>query len=609
LEHPSSNAITDFLLGRTDPLPRTCNARVIAEVLTSLAPLHFPSIVFGCVGAVLMGTFFWGKVSPVRAFCWLALVASFSVWAWRRGQSFGQSDVSTSTARRWLEQVTIGVWVGALVWGCAGVLLYVNGSSLDQVVLAAYLGITAVAGVGRFTGYAFGSSCFAIVTVVPFVVMLMAEGTTFSWAATGFMVLVPILVVNYGRITSRAVVESIARKFENLDLVEQLTLEKSVSENARREADEANRAKSRFLAAASHDLRQPMHALGLFVSAVRRHVSAGEGQHLVDRIQASVEATEMLFNALLDISRLDAGVLTPKIKTFALDPMLERLASEYSAYAQEKGLQLRVRSCSQVVKSDPTLLERVIRNYLANALRYTQRGGVLLGCRKRGDSLRIEVWDRGCGIPQDKLDDVFKEFYQLGNPERDRAKGLGLGLAIVRRIGELLDNPVRALSRVGKGSCFSIEVPLAMRSAQEPAVSENVLLDDSVLIGAFVMVIDDEADVREALQVLLKQWGCHALSADSRMEALAKLRQLDRAPDAILSDHRLREGETGSDVIRAIRSEWGDAPAALITGDTAPDRLQEAAASGYQLLHKPLNANSLKATLCGMLAEKLSIEG
>jgi two-component system, sensor histidine kinase len=405
-------------------------------------------------------------------------------------------------------------------------------------------------------------------------------------------------------------VESLTARFANAELVARLQAQMGIAESARAEAEEANRAKSRFLAAASHDLRQPMHALGLFVSALKPHVAGEQGPRILERVESTVRSTEVMFNAMLDVSRLDAGVLVPDVKPFPLAPLLARLAAEYAPRAQAKGLRLRLRAGEHGLISDPTLLERVIRNYLGNAVRYTQRGGLLLGCRRRGTSLSIELWDTGQGIPVDNLDDVYKEFYQVGNPERDRAKGLGLGLAIVKRIAQLLGHPIGIASRVGRGSKFSIAVPLAPASMAQAATSDQAALaDDALLVGACVLVIDDEADAREAIEVLLKQWGCLVLTADCEQSALELLRQQDAPPDAILSDYRLREASTGIGAIQAIGREFGTIPAALITGDTAPDRLKEATASGYELLHKPLNAWRLKSILCGMLGESAQIDG
>jgi two-component system, sensor histidine kinase len=543
-----------------------------------------------------------------RAWLWVGLViiastiASAILYA-----AFRRQNALPHDASRWLKFAAARHFAAGIAWGSSGVLLFVPNSPVYQALLVAFLIAFGSAAMSVTANHPWIYRAWCIPLFIPYIVREVFEGGRMSTLLAVVAGLSLVFLLAMTRNLSKHIVESLTNRFANVELLEQLELQKGGAEQARdqaelerRRAEEASRAKSRFLAAASHDLRQPIHALGLFTSAVREHVSSDQGQRIVDKIASSVDAMEMMFNALLDISRLDAGILEPRIKNVALGPMLARLAAEYAPNAEANGLRLRVRPCAHSVRSDLALLERVLRNFLSNAIRYTLRGGVLVGCRKRSAAIAIEVWDTGVGMPQDKLGDVFKEFYQVGNPERDRAKGLGLGLAIVKRIGALLRHPIKVTSRVGKGSRFSIEAPLGEES-QEELIFTGQPADSAALIGAFVVVIDDEGDVREAVEILLRQWGCHVLAADSREQALQMLRRHDRMPDAILCDYRLREGETGIGAIEAIQQEWGLAPAALITGDTAPDRLREATASGHQLLHKPLNPRLLKTVLCAML--------
>ena len=363
-------------------------------------------------------------------------------------------------------------------------------------------------------------------------------------------------------------------------------------------ADRANLAKSKFLAAASHDLRQPIHALMLFVAALRQEVLAPSQRQLVNRMDASIQAMESLFNALLDISKLDAGVVTPRLEAFALTSLLAKLNNDYAPVAEAKGLRFRVRESSAWAVTDPTLLERMLRNLVENAVRYTQQGGVVVGARRRGTTVAIEVWDTGPGIPADRQADIFQEFCQLDNPERDREKGLGLGLAIVDRLSRLVRHPVKLISRLGRGSRFTIELPFVVPESLALALPVGDEASAQSLIGGFVVVIDDEAAIRNGLEILLGSWGCHVLTAASGADAVRQLGQAERYPDLILSDYRLRDGENGVDAIRRIIDSLGrPVPGVLITGDTAPDRLREAQASGYRLLHKPLASEKLRAFL------------
>ena len=234
-------------------------------------------------------------------------------------------------------------------------------------------------------------------------------------------------------------------------------------------AERANLAKSTFLAAASHDLRQPVHALGLFVGALRGVAMAPEGRRLIEQIEASINAMDGLFTALLDISRLDAGVVAVQRRPFAIQSTLDRVCRDYLHEAQAKGVSLVCKDCAAIVETDPVLVERILRNLVSNAVRYTDRGRVVVGCRRRGAAISVQVWDTGIGIPQRPAGRVFQEYYQLGNPERDRAKGLGLGLAIVRRLTDLLGCELKLRSEPGKGSCFEVAIPLA----KEPASAED----------------------------------------------------------------------------------------------------------------------------------------
>ncbi|MEO6746433.1 MAG: ATP-binding protein [Caldimonas sp.] len=364
---------------------------------------------------------------------------------------------------------------------------------------------------------------------------------------------------------------------------------------AKEAAEAANRAKSTFLAAASHDLRQPAHALGLYLAALRGEDTNVGQSVVIDRMAASVAALDTMFNALLDISRMDAGALEVDAHAFSLKSMLHRLAEEFSREATEKSLRLSVRVSAAVTGrnalSDPLLLERIIRNLLDNAVKHTRVGGVLLSCRVRGESggrLRVEVWDTGPGIPPADRERVFDEFFQLGNAERNRAAGLGLGLSIVRRLANLLDHPLRLVSTVGRGTRFVLDLPttgLAVRSA-----SSDLQIGTLKLLR--VGVIDDDPEVRSAMRVLLERWGCVVTTGASSGEliALAGDRPAERL-QALIVDYQLSEGRTGLDAIAEFRRAYGDTPPALIvSGASAPDRFAELKASGFEWLTKPVPA-------------------
>lgn len=370
---------------------------------------------------------------------------------------------------------------------------------------------------------------------------------------------------------------------------------------AKEEAERANLAKSKFLAAASHDLRQPVQALFFFSSALSHKLRNSPGREVLVDLERSLDALNMLLDSLLDISKLDAGIVAPKETVFSVASLLDRMETEFGPAARHKGLEMRVVGSNAAIRSDPALLSRVLQNLVANAVRYTPRGKILLGCRRRGTWLRIEVWDTGIGIPEDRQREIFEEFYQVGNFERDRSQGLGLGLAIVDRLVNLLGLRLDLKSSPGSGSMFAVEVPVGDggrvdRHPLAQSTSENTG-------DRLVVIIDDEASVLSGLRLILEEWGFEVLAASSEDEAMAMLGRRNRQPNAIVADYRLRDGRTGTDAIRHIRDLFHfPIPSIIITGDTAPERLREAEASGLRILHKPVQPpqlHSLLATTMG----------
>ncbi|MBI2236793.1 MAG: PAS domain S-box protein [Magnetospirillum sp.] len=375
--------------------------------------------------------------------------------------------------------------------------------------------------------------------------------------------------------------------------------------DAKEAAEDANSAKTRFLAAASHDLRQPMQALSLFVAVLAGRTMEPAHSTLVARIQDSVAALEGLLNSLLDVSKLEAGLVESHPNDFCVAAMLDRLAAEFEPMCLVQNLRLRVMRSRVVVHSDPALLERVLRNLLNNAVRYTRSGRILLGCRRRGGALRFEVWDTGIGIPAGELKNIFREFHQLGNPERDRRQGLGLGLAIVERLCGLLGHRVTVASQEGKGSMFAVETPLAAGRAPPPPPPRQLRLG-LLCASAAIVVIDDEPDVLDSTRLLLESWGHTVLSGTSADDVVARLAELGREPDLVLADYRLRNGDTGGQAVARVESQLeGRVPAIILTGDTAPERLQQAKALGYGLLHKPVQPEALRTAIDEALARGL----
>ena len=375
-------------------------------------------------------------------------------------------------------------------------------------------------------------------------------------------------------------------------------------EQKSQQLDNANQAKSRLLAAASHDLRQPMHALSLFVGQLQESKTTGERIALMQRIERAVGSLSELLDQLLDLSKLEAGAVQAVQQDFAVGDMLSEFGTEFASLARVKGIEVRVLATDAWLRSDPVLLRRILSNLVANAIRYTERGGVLIGCRRRAHQVRIAVWDTGCGIPADRFEDVFHEFVQLAGTEPrhgDRSgRGLGLGLSIVARLADLLGTKVELRSTVGRGSMFALELPLggANPAAQQPLMPSSV----TALRGTFALVVDDDEAARAGMCGLLETWGCVTLRAQDSNEAVAQLPAHDRLPELIICDYWLTN-ETGLDAIERVRAAIGrHVPALLVTAETSRPVLLAAQAAGTPLLHKPVSPLKLRALLAQMLS-------
>lgn len=370
------------------------------------------------------------------------------------------------------------------------------------------------------------------------------------------------------------------------------------------EAERANFDKTRFLAAASHDLRQPMHAMGLFMGELSNRIDTPEQRKIVEKVEESVEAMSGLLDSLLDISKLDAGVVVPHEQEFAINTLLHRLAQDYAPIALKRSITFKVRSVEAIVVSDPILLERILSNLISNAIRYVpQHGIVLVACRKRGEHIRIEVRDNGPGIPDAEQQNIFKEFVQLANKARDRSKGLGLGLAIVNRLAALLGLAISLRSAPHRGSTFAVEIPRVPNVAEllgERTGDHSVATTASnEYAGLNVLVVDDDELVRNSTAGLLSSWGCRT----SGVGSLAEVKQVSAHErfDLIVCDYRLPDGN-GLELADCIQTHCKEKPEfILISGDTSPGVLQAVVAKGHHLLHKPVMPAKLRSMLAFVL--------
>jgi signal transduction histidine kinase/Na+/proline symporter len=422
------------------------------------------------------------------------------------------------------------------------------------------------------------------------------------------------IVVTYTDITDRvAAAEALARANETLErrvrerTAELMEVNKALGE-AKAKADEANLDKTRFLAAASHDILQPLNAARLYVSSLVERKPPGEMNQLSRNIDSSLEAVEEILNALLDISRLDTGALKPEIDTVAIGELLQQLKVEFEPQAVEKGLSLQVMACGHYVRSDRRLLRRVLQNLVSNAIKYTDDGRVLLGCRKKGANLIVEVHDTGPGIPLSKHALIFKEFARL-NTGPKAVQGIGLGLSIVERIGRMLDHPIKLSSRPGYGSIFGVQLPVAdPRTARRMHVPFVSAAHYRQFNGCVVLCVDNEPAILDGMKSLLGNWQCTVLTARGVEEALAVLADKPVTPGIILADYHLEQG-TGMECIAAIRRQTGfKVPAVLITADRSPDVEEQARAMDLHLLRKPLKPAALRALMARLYTRRTAAE-
>jgi signal transduction histidine kinase/ActR/RegA family two-component response regulator len=381
----------------------------------------------------------------------------------------------------------------------------------------------------------------------------------------------------------------------------QAGLEHKIRERTR-QLEDANRAKTRFLAAASHDLRQPVHALGLFIAQLKETRNENARDRLIERVAVSSNAVADLIEALLDISRLDAGSIGARPVEFNLQSLFDRIEHACAPVAVAKGLRLRIRPTVLWIRTDPVLLERILLNLCANAIRHTRQGGAILTARIRGAHVRIQVWDTGVGIAPEQQSKIFEEFYQVGPPIDGESKGLGLGLAIVDRLATLLGCRVTVRSTPARGSVFALDVPRA--GSDQPAVMRGAEpVFPTRFDGMRLIVIDDDAEAREATEGLLRQWGCKVLSARDGREALRLLGRAAGPPDLVVSDYRLGPDERGTDVVQVIRARFRrDIPAIIVSANAGTALQEECLAGGVHFLQKPLNAARLRALLAHIAA-------
>ncbi len=617
------------------PLDHDPHFAAVIEIVQSTY-VYMPAALAGYLAGVGVVAMLYWPIAPLGllvpwagAFVAMCLVRGLVIARFRRA--------APRTRAQWLAwqlRSNLGTLVAAALWGATGWIFYGLGAEQQQATgLIVIVYTFAVAAIPVLSTQPRLYIAYASLCLLPLVVRIALVGDVHSYQLAGELVLIISLSAVLANSYRQALLCAIDHKVQADQLAAQLRVETLAAEDARREAEIANRAKTQFFTAASHDLRQPLHAMGLFAEALRQRVRepAGppQGQtpegdarrlnndaevaQLVNSINESVDALEGLFCELLDITRIDSGVIEVHPQHFEVGDILRKLRLHFEPSAFEKGLSLRLRGGGRVVFADSLLVERVLRNLVSNAIRYTNDGTVLVGCRQRGDRVLLQVWDTGLGIRLDEQARIFDEFYQVPNTPKvspDQRKGLGLGLAIVKRLADLMGAPLTLRSTPGRGTVFTLDLP------QGRAPKPSALLAMSggkgpvgiTLAGRRIVVVEDEPAVRAGLEVLLAGWGAQIDAFESVAASRAWAERSDPAvvkPDLLIVDYRLEEGLNGVDAITALRARFGPAiPAILVTGSTMTGHDKEAHDHNFHLLIKPVVPNKLRA----MIAFKLGVK-
>lgn len=505
---------------------------------------------------------------------------------------------------QWVWTQWLGSTLSGLVWGCSSVLLLPYLPTDMQLFLLTVISVVAASAISESISLIAPPRAFLLATIAPPNLWLLTVGDRLHTILALMLLVFTVLMLRLGTKRGQVFIEQQQLHYRNEFLAQELARQRDV-------AEEAHQSKTRFLAAASHDLRQPMHALAILLELLRPEVQLShKGSSILSRAQQAADAMNGLLDALLDISKIDAGVIWPSRRAFAVGELLDEIAREFQPIAEKKGLRLAVVSSSAVVDTDPVLLGQLLRNLVANAIRYTPAGRVLLGCRRQQGRLAIQVLDTGIGIPSEHHDAIFSEFFQIRDTQLERHEGLGLGLAIVSRVARMLEHPLAVHSAPGRGSCFTVRVPLAVGAvaplvAASPAVPAAAAAD---LSGRLVVMIDDDEDIRSVMRSLLRAWGCEAIVAASAVDALQQLEGDNRVVDAMLCDMGLGAAGNGIEAIHLLRQHCGAlTPALLVTGDTSGQTIQAAESAGLTMLHKPVKAATLHAALCAAIASGASV--
>jgi signal transduction histidine kinase len=560
------------------------------------------------LGMVVVALAYWKVAPPVVLRGWI--IAFLVLWTLRFATLLAHDRAvmqGQDAPARWLRRWNAGALAGAALWSMGSMLLYDHGGWFQRTTLMLAIYSFAIGAVPYMASQPkLFLSCMGLY-FLPMIGRTALHGGPDDVHLAGVWCLMALCTLVVGRGFHNVFGDMVSLRLHSEDLAQRLKGEMALAEAAQREAETANRAKTQFFAAASHDLRQPLHAMGLFAEALRQRCKDDDVVHLVNSINSSVDALEGLFSELLDITKIDTGAVEIEPEHFSMRDLFARIRLHFEPTAFEKGLMLGFRGEHHHAYADPVIVERILRNLVSNAIRYTEDGGVLVSCRRRGHALCLQVWDTGIGITEKEQGRIFDEFYQThsGRPlEPHHRKGLGLGLAIVKRLADLMQSRLTLRSRVGHGTVFTLMLPVGRAPRLQPASTLSRPSLGITLDRRHVVVVEDEQAVLDGLQVLLKGWGATVSAFDSVPGVSAWAQQTTARPDLVIVDYRLPEQQTGIDAIRALRARFGkDLPVIMVTGSTMTGHEEEARQHNFHVLIKPVVPTKLRA----MIAFKLGV--
>jgi len=569
--------------------------RVLREQVVALHAITWSSTLAGTLLACALSAIFYWRLRDPMALVWLGLVF-LQLLRYPQAAAYHTDPDAAQRSAHWARHKTRELFIYSSLWGLAPWLFMPQDNlPMTALMMLMILGLS-TGGVPAVTPRWSTTLGFVVPMVLGLITAMAWRGDDVHLFLAACSTVYLGATLHFAREQHQLLTKSLLTRFEKEALAEQLVRQMAVTQRVSEE-------KTRFFAAASHDLRQPLHAIALFGAVIEKDLQ-GRPEHIhAARLMRAVGALGNSLDTMLDVSRLDAGVIVPEVQAVALNTVFQSLNQLFASRADEKGLQLRLRANPLWVWSDPALLQRLLANLVENAIKYTARGGVLVVARARDSQVWVEVRDTGMGIAPDQQEHIFDEFYQVNNPSRDRTQGLGIGLSIVRRLSKLLEHPVRVQSRPGRGSRFCVVLPAAP-APEPPALAPTPGSAVWGMLPARVLMIEDEVDIGDAVAAWLGSSGVALQVVQDEAGATAAFARAaqDKKPfDILICDYRLAGGADGLDVGLRLRQRFDpQLPMLLVTGETAPERLQRVRDSGVPVLFKPVPADALLAALTAL---------